>query len=168
MRAYGFVCSYGAFACFVVAIGVVCAHRLLFTCWGVSARLSCDRVIGRLTGADGEPTPHFASLSEGEAFLSEQEAAQRGGFTAGAGDGEAKTAALTECGDGSGLAVDAAGRWYRDGALVENMVEAVRDDDVIVVLAKGDGASVISDGNTNVDVRGGSFGALVNVGYHPD
>ena len=30
---------------FVVAIGVVCAPRLLFTCWGVVARLSCDRVI---------------------------------------------------------------------------------------------------------------------------
>lgn len=36
----------------------------------------------RLVGADGEPTPHFSSLAEGEAFLAEQEAAQRGGFTA--------------------------------------------------------------------------------------
>ena len=97
----------------------------------------------RLTGADGEPTPHFSSLSEGEAFLAEQESAQRGGFTAGAGDGEAKTAALTECGDGSGLAVDAAGRWYRDGALVENMVETVREDDETVVLAGDDGVSVV-------------------------
>ena len=122
----------------------------------------------RLTGADGEPTPHFSSLSEGEAFLAEQESAQRGGFTAGAGDGEAKTAALTECGDGSGLAVDAAGRWYRDGALVENMVETVREDDETVVLAGDDGVSVVSDGNTNIYVRGGSFGDLVNVGYHTD
>lgn len=64
----------------------------------------------RLTGADGEPTPHFSSLSEGEAFLAEREAAQRGGFTAGAGGGEAKAPALTECGDSSGLAVDAARR----------------------------------------------------------
>ena len=38
----------------------------------------------RLMGADGAPVPHFASLAEGEAFLAEQEAAQRGGFTAGA------------------------------------------------------------------------------------
>ena len=32
----------------------------------------------RLVGADGAPTPHFSSLSEGEAFLAEQESAQRG------------------------------------------------------------------------------------------
>ena len=35
----------------------------------------------RLMGADGAPVPHFASVAEGEAFLAEQEAAQRGGFT---------------------------------------------------------------------------------------
>ena len=184
---------------FVVAIGVVCAPRLLFSCWGVGACLSCECVIWgvwlivagfhvgvrgkaagrvvrcgakpggcRLVGADGEPVPHFASVAEGEAFLAERGAASRGGFTAGAGDGEAKTAALTECGDGSGLAVDAAGRWYRDGALVENMVEAVREDDETVVLTGDDGVSVVSDGNTNIYVRGGSFGDLVNVGYHTD
>ena len=184
---------------FVEAIGVVCAPRLLFTCWGVGACLSCECVIWgvwlivagfhvgvrgkaagrvvrcgakpggcRLTGADGELTPHFASVAEGEAFLAEQEAAQRGGFTAGAGDGEAKTATLTECGDGSGLAVDAAGRWYRDDELVENMVEAVRDDGETVVLTGDDGVSVVSDGNTNIYVRGGSFGDLINVGYHSD
>ena len=121
----------------------------------------------RLVGADGEPTPHFSSLAEGEAFLAEQEAAQRGGFTAaGTVGGEAKTAALTECGDGSGLAVDAAGRWYRDGVLIENMVEAVRDDDETVALSGDDGQSVVSDGNTNIYVNGGRFGDLVNVGYH--
>lgn len=37
----------------------------------------------RLVGADGELTPHFASLAEGEAFLAERDAAQRGGFTSG-------------------------------------------------------------------------------------
>ena len=36
----------------------------------------------RLVGADGELTPHFGSVAEGEAFLAEREAAQRGGFTA--------------------------------------------------------------------------------------
>ena len=118
----------------------------------------------RLMGADGEPVPHFASLSEGEAFLAEQEAAQRGGFTASVGEAPV----LTACGDGSGLAVDAAGRWYRDGALVGGMVEAVREDDETVVLAGDDGVSVVSDGNTNIYVRGGSFGDLVNVGYHTD
>ena len=122
----------------------------------------------RLMGADGAPVPHFSSVEDGEAFLAEQEAAQRGGFTAGAGDGEAKAPALTECGDNSGLAVDAAGRWYRDGVLVENMVEAVRDDDETVVLAGDNGQSVVSDGNTNIRVAGGNFGDLINVGYHTD
>ena len=123
----------------------------------------------RLMGADGEPVPHFASVAEGEAFLAERDSRARGGFTAGAGDGEAKTAALTECGDGSGLAVDAAGRWYRDGVLVEDMVEAVSDEgDETVVLAGDDGQSVVSDGNTNVRINGGTFGDLVNVGYHTD
>ena len=100
---------------FMLACGVRRAGRVV--------RCSAKRGACKLMGADGELTPHFASLAEGEAFLAEQESAQRGGFTAGAGDGEAKASALTECEDGSGLAVDAAGRWYRDGALVENMVE---------------------------------------------
>ena len=56
----------------------------------------------RLTGADGEPTPHFSSLSEGEAFLAEQEAAQRGGFT-----GSASTDAVSSVvGDGRAIAWD--------------------------------------------------------------
>ena len=56
----------------------------------------------RLTGADGEPTPHFPSLSEGEAFLAEQEAAQRGGFT-----GSASTDAVSSVvGDGRAIAWD--------------------------------------------------------------
>lgn len=50
-RAYGFVRQCGVFACFVVAIGVVCAPRLLFNRWGVGARLLCECVIwgARLT-----------------------------------------------------------------------------------------------------------------------
>ena len=111
----------------------------------------------------GADTPHFGTKREAEAAAEELIARESAGF-----GGEAKTAALTECGDGSGLAVDAAGRWYRDGALVENMVEAVREDDETVVLAGDDGVSVVSDGNTNIYVRGGSFGDLVNVGYHTD
>ena len=43
----------------------------------------CDAREGacKLTGADGEPTPHFASLADGEAFLAQQENAEKGGFT---------------------------------------------------------------------------------------
>lgn len=79
---------------------------------GRVVRCSAKRGACKLMGAGGELTPRFASLAEGEAFLAEQESAQRGGFTAGAGDGEAKASALTGCEDGSGLAVDAA-RWWR-------------------------------------------------------
>lgn len=109
----------------------------------------------------GADTPHFGTKREAEAAAEELIARESAGF-----GGEAKAAALTECEDGSGLAVDAAGRWYRDGALVENTVEAVRDDAETVVLAGDDGVSVVSDGNTNVRINGGSFGDLVNVGYH--
>ena len=42
-------------------------------------------------GVDGAPTPHFGSLAEGEAFLAEQEAASRGGFTVRAGGGAERT-----------------------------------------------------------------------------
>lgn len=111
----------------------------------------------------GADTPHYGTKREAEAAAEELIARESAGF-----GGEAKAPALTECGDGSGLAIDAAGRWYRDGVLVEDMVEAVREDDETVVLAGDDGVSVVSDGNTNIYVRGGSFGDLVNVGYHTD
>ena len=45
----------------------------------------------KLMGADGEPTPHFGSLAEGEAFLAERDAAQRGGFTVRAVGGSERT-----------------------------------------------------------------------------
>ena len=65
----------------------------------------------RLTGADGEPTPHFASLAEGEAFLAEQEAAQRGGFTTGVARESAPVVSSdvgypAPVGDGRGIAWD--------------------------------------------------------------
>ena len=121
----------------------------------------------RLMGADGGPVPHFSSVEEGERWLAEQEAASRGGFTAGAGDGEAKTAALTECGDGSGLAVDAAGRWYRDGVLVEDMVEAVSDEGEPVMFTDSEfHGSIVSDAKTDVRIHAGRIDDLVNVGCY--
>ena len=65
----------------------------------------------RLTGADGELTPHFASLAEGEAFLAEQEAARRGGFTTGVARGPAPVVSSdagfsAPVGDGRGIAWD--------------------------------------------------------------
>lgn len=69
---------------------------------GRVVRCSAKAGACRLVGADGELTPHFASLAEGEAFLAEQEAAQRGGFTAGADGGDVSGAV----GDGRGIAWD--------------------------------------------------------------
>lgn len=77
---------------------------------GVSGRAAgrvvrCGAKAGgcRLVGADGELTPHFGSVAEGEAFLAEQEAAQRGGFTGSAASGGAVSGAV---GDGRGIAWD--------------------------------------------------------------
>ena len=131
---------------------------------GRVVRCSAKEGACRLAGADGAPVQHFSSVEEGERWLAEQEVASRGGFTASVGEAPV----LTACEDSSGLAVDSAGRWYRDGVLVENMVEAVRDDDEMVVLAGDNGQSVVSDGNTNIRVAGGNFGDLINVGYHTD
>lgn len=47
----------------------------------------------KLTGADGEPTPHFASLADGEAYLAEQENAHKGGFTPAASNHEPPSSA---------------------------------------------------------------------------
>lgn len=62
----------------------------------------------RLVGADGELTPHFASLAEGEAFLAERENAVRGGFTAPAASATAGStdAVSGVVGDGRAIAWD--------------------------------------------------------------
>ena len=59
----------------------------------------------RLAGADGEPTPHFASVSEGERWLAERESAQRGGFTAAGAIASGSTGVVSGAvGDGRGIA----------------------------------------------------------------
>lgn len=61
----------------------------------------------RLTGADGEPTPHFASMAEGEAFLAERDSSLRGGFTAAGTVVPGSTDAVSSVvGDGRGIAWD--------------------------------------------------------------
>lgn len=62
-------------------------------------------------GADGAPVPHFSSVEEGERWLAEQEAARRGGFTAGVAreSGAAVSSdagAPAPVGDGRGIAWD--------------------------------------------------------------
>lgn len=64
----------------------------------------------RLMGADGGPVPHFSSVEEGERWLAEQEAASRGGFTAGVASEPAPVvssdAGSSTAGDGCGIAWD--------------------------------------------------------------
>ena len=79
---------------------------------GRVVRCSAKAGACRLVGADGEPTPHFASLAEGERFLAEQEAAQRGGFTTAGVARESGVAVSSAAGspapvgDGRGIAWD--------------------------------------------------------------
>ena len=58
---------------------------------GRVVRCSAKAGACKLMGADGRPTPHFASLADGEAFLAERDAAQRGGFTVRAVGGSERT-----------------------------------------------------------------------------
>ena len=108
----------------------------------------------------GAETPHYGTKREAEAAAEELIAREAAGF-----GGEAKASALTECEDGSGLAVDAAGRWYRDGALVENMVEAVGDAGEPVMITDDEFCgSVVSNAETDVRIHAGRINDLVNVG----
>ena len=110
----------------------------------------------------GADTPHFGTKREAEAAAEELIARESAGF-----GGEAKASVLTECEDGSGLAVDAAGRWYRNGALVENMVEAVSDEGEPVMLTDEEfRGSVVSNAETDVRIHAGRIDDLVNVGCY--
>ena len=74
---------------------------------GRVVRCSAKAGACRLMGADGELTPHFASVAEGEAFLAEQEAAQRGGFTAAGTIAPGSTGVVSGAvGDGRAIAWD--------------------------------------------------------------
>ena len=88
-----------------------------------------------LVTSDGEPVPHFASLDEGERWLAEQEAAQRGGFAGGSGD--AGAGVRDAFADGV-FVVDAAGRFYW-----QNGKEATRVSGVDVSRWDGSGDSII-------------------------
>lgn len=98
--------------CFLLVCFLVCWAWLIVAGFHVGVRgraagrvVRCSAKAGacRLVGADGELTPHFASVAEGEAFLAEQEAAQRGGFTGSAASTDAVSGVA---GDGRGIAWD--------------------------------------------------------------
>ena len=117
----------------------------------------------RLMGADGAPVPHFASVAEGEAFLAEQEAAQRGGFTASsAASGGAVAGAV---GDGRGIAWDDARACVGtvsapNGTLV---VGPSADSGVPARLVRGLVGSERFGDDWRVPVGGRAFGDDVNV-----
>lgn len=110
----------------------------------------------------GAETPHYGTKREAQAAAEELIARESAGF-----GGEAKARSLTYCPGGSGLAVDAAGRWYRDGVLVEDMVEAVNDEGEPVMFTDEDfRGSVVSDAQTDVRIHAGKIDDLVNVGCY--
>ena len=92
--------------CFLLVCFLVCWVWLIVAGFHVGVRgraagrvVRCSAKDGscRLVGADGELTPHFGSVAEGEAFLAECDAAQRGGFTA---------SSAASVGDGRGISWD--------------------------------------------------------------
>ena len=79
VRVYGFVCSRGVGACLLCECVILGVWFLVAgfhvgvrgKAAGRVVRCSAKRGACKLMGADGELTPHFASLAEGEAFLAE-------------------------------------------------------------------------------------------------
>lgn len=122
----------------------------------------CDAKKGQCPfGADA---PHFGTKREAEAAAEALIEREMTGFS-----GEAKVPVLTECMDGSGLAVDAAGRWYRDGALVENMVEAATEGGEPFMLTDDSfHGSIVSNAETDVQIHAGDIDDLINVGCYSD
>ena len=113
-----------------------------------------------LVTADGEPVPHFASLDEGERWLAEQEAAQRGGFTGGSGDadGGVRDAFAAD----SGFMVDAAGRFYRDNG--EDVTSVCGADIAKWGASRDDFVDVIDGGGSHaLNADTGSAGAVARV-----
>lgn len=76
--------------------------RLLAVWCGVVRRAGACRLVG----ADGEPTPHFGSVAEGEAFLADRDAASRGGFTGSAVSAGGAGVVSGAVGDGRAVAWD--------------------------------------------------------------
>jgi len=113
-----------------------------------------------LVTSDGEPVPHFASLDEGERWLAEQEAAQRGGFTGGSGDadGGVRDAFAAD----SGFMVDAAGRFYRDNG--EDVTSVCGADIAKWGASRDDFVDVIDGGGSHaLNADTGSAGAVARV-----
>lgn len=117
----------------------------------------------RLVGADGELTPHFGSVAEGEAFLAERDAASRGGFTGSVASAGAGSPASV--GDGRGIAWDDARACVGtvsapNGVLV---VGPPVDSGAPARLVRGLVGSERFGENWRVPVGGRAFGDDVNV-----
>ena len=129
---------------------------------GRVVRCSAKKGSCRLVGADGEPTPHFGSVAEGEAFLAERDAVSRGGFTGSATSGGAVSGAV---GDGRGIAWDDA-RACVGTVSVPNGTRVVgpsADSGAPARLVRGLVGSERFGDDWRVPVGGRAFGDDVNV-----
>ena len=157
--------------CFLLVCFLVCWVWLIVAGFHVGVRgraagrvVRCSAKAGgcRLMGADGGPVPHFSSVEEGEAFLAEQEAAQRGGFTGSVASGGAVSGAV---GDGRGIAWDDA-RACVGTVSAPNGVRVVgpsADSGVPARLVRGLVGSEPFGDMWRVPVGGRAFGDDVNV-----
>ena len=118
---------------------------------GRVVRCSAKAGACKLMGADGRPTPHFASLADGEAFLAERDAAQRGGFTVRAVGGSERTREYPTAGELSARQMRALTAPMRDALEAYSSSAAL---DVNKYLKQPDG-SVLFDEND------GTFGDMM-------
>ena len=118
---------------------------------GRVVRCSAKAGACKLMGADGRPTPHFASLADGEAFLAERDAAQRGGFTVRAGGGSERTREYPTAGELSARQMRALTAPMRDALEAYSSSAAL---DVNKYLKQPDGGVLF-------DENDGAFGGMM-------
>lgn len=113
---------------------------------GRVVRCSAKAGACKLMGADGGPVPHFASLAEGEAFLAERDAAQRGGFTVRAGGGSERTREYPTSGELSARQMRALTDPMRDALEAYSSSAAL---DVNKYLKQPDGGVLFDEGDAS-------------------
>ena len=111
---------------------------------GRVVRCSAKAGVCKLMGADGEPTPHFASLAEGEAFLADRDAASRGGFTVRAVGGSERTREYPTAGELSARQMRALTDPMRDALEAYSSSAAL---DVNKYLKQPDGGVLFDEGD---------------------
>lgn len=111
---------------------------------GRVVRCSAKAGACRLTGVDGAPTPHFASLAEGERFLAECDSAVQGGFTVRAVGGSEHTREYPAAGELSARQIRALADPMRDALEAYSSSAAL---DVNKYLKQPDGGVLFDEGD---------------------